>query len=80
MIGVQEMFAEWMSLVGEQITVFQNSDRSIVRELPTKYWDSKIGIFGVPVMAQWLTNQTSIHEKVGLIPGLALWAKDPLLP
>ena len=31
---------------------------------------------GVPVVAQWSTNPTSIHEDVGLIPGLAQWIKD----
>ena len=25
---------------------------------------------GVPMMAQWLTNLTSMHEVVGLVPGL----------
>ena len=27
-------------------------------------------------MAQWLTNLTSNHEVVGLIPGLVQWVKD----
>ena len=26
---------------------------------------------GVPIVAQWLTNPTSIHKDAGLIPGLA---------
>ena len=35
---------------------------------------------GVPTMALWLTNLTRVHGDAGLIPVLAQWDKDPLLP
>ena len=35
---------------------------------------------GVPVVAQWVKNPTSIRKDAGLIPGLAQWVKDPALP
>ena len=37
-------------------------------------------MFGVPVVAQWLTNPTRNYEVAGSVPALAQWVNDPALP
>ena len=34
---------------------------------------------GVPIVAQWVKNPTSIHEDASLLPGLVQGVKDPVL-
>ena len=35
---------------------------------------------GGPIVAEQVTNPTSLHEDVGSIPGLIQWVKDTALP
>ena len=37
---------------------------------------AKMAGYGVPAVAQWVKNMTSIHEGAGLIPGFPRWVKD----
>ena len=41
---------------------------------------SKTSNLGLPLVAQWVMNPTSLHEDVGLIPDPAQWIKDLVLP
>ena len=44
-----------------------------------KNWD-EMNIPGIPIVAQWLMNPTSVYEDKGLLPSLPQWVKDPVLP
>ena len=35
---------------------------------------------GVPIVAQWAMNRSSIRKEAGSIPGLDWWFKDLALP
>ena len=38
------------------------------------------GFFGIPVVAQWVKDPTSICGDAGWIPGFTQWVKDQVLP
>ena len=53
------------------------SPKRLVQELMTrKCEDTETKKIGVPIVAQWVKNPTSIHKDVGSIPVLARWVKD----
>ena len=55
-------------------------DTDIITNSQLEYIKENVTSFGVPVVAQWLTNPTRNHEVAGSVPALAQWVNDPALP
>ena len=55
------------------------SQALIVLKTYATYW-KKCDWQGLPNVAEWVKNPTSIYEDVGSIPGLVQWVKDLALP
>ena len=59
----------------------QANYRNKTGQLPAKEKKKhlKEKVKGVPIVAQWAKNLTSIHKDVGSNPGLAQWVEDSVL-
>ena len=85
---------EWLPGYGRGAITFELLHReswlhathsSGVRARPPSYFQDRMHLsskasLGSSHRGSTVTNQASIHEDAGLIPGLTRWVKDPALP
>ena len=56
--------------------ILASSNMSVNSLLAIEMFPKKKKTTGVPIVAQQLTNPTSIHQDKGSIPGHTQWVKD----
>jgi len=77
-VGLLKETHKYLSLISETLRLYEG-DRQPYKNTTSLHY-SKWPILGVPVVVQWLMNLTRNHEVAGLIPALAQWVKDLVLP
>ena len=66
-------------LVTDSMTMTNLSQSPVLWEAEVESACKMYSDYGVPVVAQWLTNPTRNHV-AGSVPALAQWDNDPTLP
>ena len=77
------LLSHWLRTARPEVTrqcwlsVHQGNPRVLEESCPCVHEKHSLG---VPIVAQWVKNFTSIHKDAGSIPGLGQWVKNLALP